>query len=282
MAGIYIHSSTGQRGPMLEADVRSLWKQGIIPANASYWKEGMPDWRPITEFPGCEDAGLPIVAPGIPRPVQTHGRYALTKNLTGVTRFLQVMLVIYLGVAVLSTLSDWMEIRLLSSGEVSKEESDANDMRQGLVGFVYLGTYIVTAIFFLTWTYRAAVNAHGFVRGSLQFTPGWAVGGYFVPILNLYRPYQAMKEIWQASIHPEAWERQPVPALVSVWWLLWIVSCILGQISFRLAMRAETTADNLLSAKVSLASGILEVPLTLAAFAMISELHNLQKSLVES
>ena len=35
-----------------------------------------------------------------------------------------------------------------------------------------------------------------------SFTPGWSVGWFFVPIMNPWKPFQAMREIWQASAEP--------------------------------------------------------------------------------
>ena len=45
---------------------------------------------------------------------------------------------------------------------------------------------------------RANRNARAF-GSSMSISPGWAAGWFFVPIANLWMPYQAMKEIWQGS-----------------------------------------------------------------------------------
>ncbi len=45
------------------------------------------------------------------------------------------------------------------------------------------------------WFRRAYFNLHQKVS-YLSHSEGWAAGSWFVPIVNLYRPYQIMKEIY--------------------------------------------------------------------------------------
>jgi hypothetical protein len=57
---------------------------------------------------------------------------------------------------------------------------------------------------------------------GLKYSPGWAVGSFFVPILNIFRPYQIAQEIWKAS-DPEAstvsWKQSKPGIVVILWWL---------------------------------------------------------------
>jgi len=88
---------------------------------------------------------------------------------------------------------------------------------------------LATGICFFVWMYRMDKNLRAFGAEELQFRPGWVVGYFFVPIMNLYRPYQAMSEIWQASDPgPAACTkagRRPIhpPALLGVWWGCWLL-----------------------------------------------------------
>ncbi len=88
---------------------------------------------------------------------------------------------------------------------------------------------LATGICFFVWLYRMDQNLRVFGAEELQFRPGWVVGYFFVPIMNLYRPYQALSEIWQASDpNPAARTkagRRPLhpPALLGVWWGCWLL-----------------------------------------------------------
>ena len=71
-----------------------------------------------------------------------------------------------------------------------------------------------TGILVLTWIHRANHNARQLGADDMRFTPGWAVGWYFVPIAWFWKPYQAMKEIWLASANPSDWRGRPVSPLL--------------------------------------------------------------------
>lgn len=92
-------------------------------------------------------------------------------------------------------------------------------------------TTLVSALTYSFWFYRVAKNAQAF-NGPLSCSPGMAVGCFFIPIYNLWRPYQVTSEVWRAS---QADGPRPVlvttapgaPGWILVWWLLWTISGIL-------------------------------------------------------
>ena len=100
-----------------------------------------------------------------------------------------------------------------------------------LSAVLYLLTYVVSGIVSLFWIYRAASNALA-LRPGLPITPGWAVGWFFVPFANLYKPYQYMRYIWQGS--GGFIEKGGEPRLVQAWWISTIVGNILTGIASRL------------------------------------------------
>ncbi len=67
---------------------------------------------------------------------------------------------------------------------------------------------------------------------DLAFTPGWAVGWYFVPIANLFKPIEAMRELWTTSLMHAAAEG--ADGRLGYWWGAWIVGNILSNIGVRL------------------------------------------------
>ncbi len=57
----------------------------------------------------------------------------------------------------------------------------------------------VTAIVFLAWWHRIARNGIALAATPPTYTPGSAVGMWFVPLLNLFVPYQLARQIEAAS-----------------------------------------------------------------------------------
>jgi hypothetical protein len=94
-----------------------------------------------------------------------------------------------------------------------------------------LGAHLGTIVAWCFWKHRAHSNLPALGAVNLQFTPRSAVYFYFLPIFQLFRPYQAMREIRHASA-PRAGpvvDCRPqcvgVDPLVIVWWLTYLVAC---------------------------------------------------------
>ena len=107
-----------------------------------------------------------------------------------------------------------------------------------LIRLLLIGVSLVTAVFFLVWIYRAHKNLKALGVTELKYSPGWAIGGFFVPVINIVRPYQVVTEIWKASgsgarrSGGAAWIYEPTPVFISLWWGLWLLSGFLDFISF--------------------------------------------------
>jgi hypothetical protein len=99
-----------------------------------------------------------------------------------------------------------------------------------------LGLILIGAIVIGMWIYRAHKNVEELgVRGK-SISPGWAVGWFFVPIGNLFKPCQAMLELWKASdprvlIGDRNWRRSSGTALIAGWWVGWLLSSILHNVA---------------------------------------------------
>jgi hypothetical protein len=149
-----------------------------------------------------------------------------------------VLVLLFIGVAVAlgAAVSDILEIDLLNridAGElVSDSETTNNDNRQAAIGLLQLGVGIATAVLFIMWFSRAYRNVERLGARPLRYKPGWAIGAWFVPILNLFRPKQIANDIWRGSDPdmgpnpaPGVWHDGPIPGLLfALWWLLWLVS----------------------------------------------------------
>ena len=128
----------------------------------------------------------------------------------GLTIFLQRLLWISVVVACIALADDVAEFVQVQVGQLTPDQVANNDPIQGIVGLLQSGLGILTGITFLKWIYRAYKNIQGFGAEGLRFSPGWAVGYYFIPILSLIRPVQVMSEIWRASDDPKNWQENLV------------------------------------------------------------------------
>jgi hypothetical protein len=157
------------------------------------------------------------------------------------------------GITIISIVSTFMEYSLLKriiEGNFTLEEADANDTRQRLIGIVEIIIHILVIVYFIMWFRRAYYNLHA-LGCYVRYSEGWAAGGWFVPFLNLVRPFEIMKDIWnrtqeRAQLGMEN-TRVESSAIVGVWWFLWLATNIASNIIFRLRLTGDPDAGELMS-----------------------------------
>ena len=119
-------------------------------------------------------------------------------------------------------------IRFQSGQKITQEELTTLNNQGLIVDRLTLLLMVSTAIVFLAWIYRTHKNLAALGARETQFTPGWAVFWFFIPILNLVRPFQIAEEIRAASnpeiVHPTAWKENIASGLVRGWWACYILS----------------------------------------------------------
>ena len=144
-----------------------------------------------------------------------------------------------------------------------------------ILSTIFLIALIACFILVGRWIYRASANAHA-LSNEMTISPGWAVGWYFIPIANLFKPYQAMREIWLASHFRGNWHGEPSPSIVTGWWGLWIVINILDNISMRLGRLDENGDIAGMTTFFDLAAALLNVALCLVLISLMRQINRAQ------
>ncbi|MCX5236940.1 DUF4328 domain-containing protein [Streptomyces prunicolor] len=107
-----------------------------------------------------------------------------------------------------------------AGGAVTRRLDDAETLNS-VAGGIQSGALVTCAIVYLCWFVRVRANAGVFDPGEQSMKPWWAIGGWFVPFVNLWYPRRVTLEIWDAS-RPVGARRSH--ALVNIWWTLWLLS----------------------------------------------------------
>jgi len=193
------------------------------------------------------------------------------------------LIFIYIQIAVtaagiFSTISELNLLQEIAQGQTFPNHVlEGNDNRQQVIARAELLVLFVTAIFILKWIYRANNNARALGAQGMEFTPGWSIGYYFIPIMNLWKPYSAMKEIWRASTQRADFKKLSVPFVFHLWWFFWIVAIIVDRLSFRLHMDAETLEELLQSDVIAIISGVLTIILSVIVINMFKLIYAVQE-----
>jgi len=103
-----------------------------------------------------------------------------------------------------------------------------------LLGMAGLGVSLLSVASWVTvpvWMHRASSNLRGLGQYGMQFSPGGCAGWFFVPLANLWKPVQAMSELWRAS-DPETeqggWFASSGTPWLGVWWATYLVSGVVS------------------------------------------------------
>ena len=201
------------------------------------------------------------------------------KDSRSLTNWTKSFLYAGIAVSVVAFGSNALEYQLLVAmrdGFYSGDAAlDASDARQAWVGLLQAAVYLPTMVLVLMWIHRANYNVRQLGARGLRFSPAGSIGWYFVPILTLWRPYQSMKEIWQASLDPQNWLGRPVPMLLPMWWAFWLISIPLGRLNLRLwwSLDENSGVDDFIVAQVAT---VWEIPLALVLLAIVRRIYRMQ------
>jgi hypothetical protein len=191
------------------------------------------------------------------------------------------------GIGIFSTMSQVALIRRIQLGEdLADGLAEANDARQQFIGIVQTIVYLAAVIAFLRWISRVYRNLPALGPRQLSFTSGWAVGAWFVPFLNLVRPFQIVREAWWISATPsEATQAMPgftprTPALVGLWWGVFLASAVVGRIAFSVARRAESIPQLLDASYFTIAADVTTAAAALLAIGVIRIISRYQDAAI--
>ena len=196
---------------------------------------------------------------------------------------------IILGLEIMMFISGFLQYNLLqniNAGiEISDEAANFNDLREGAIGILYLVVLIISAVTFIRWFRRAYFNLHTQVN-YLEHDEGWAAGAWFVPILNLFRPYNIMRELYNETDEllkkkVEGYTTMLRGTAVGWWWFFWIIAGFLGNASFRLAMHAESVEELINVTVINMASNIVGIPSALLAVKVIKDYSKMEDILYQ-
>ena len=222
-------------------------------------------------FPSPSQAPAPTGLTASEPFVSAHGRAMILVAL-----FATYIVVKFFSAA--TTVFDLLtEPLVIAAGERAEEQVTLQDL---LLLLGWLGAfvlYIALAVAFLVWLYRVSRNvpALGNPKSGVEYSPGWALGSFFIPFVNLVVPYKAVREVWVKSdpavrTGDDFMFAQPSSApLVLGWWIMWLASNVLSNIFWQLQGDAETPGAQGFMAGLKLLSDLVSVVAAVLAVMVV-------------
>ena len=199
-----------------------------------------------------------------------------------------ILIWIIFALEIVSFISGYFQYDLLESAangaSITPVTATLNDLREQIIGIIYLIVYIISIVTFIQWFRRAYYNLQLKVP-NLLFTDGWAAGSWFVPIISLFRPYQIMEELYNESSDLLEKKGLNVSGLSTKylfwWWALWILSSLVGQVVIRYTLNAESLDDMIFATTSGMFQNIINIPLALLAIKVIKDYSKVEPILFD-
>jgi hypothetical protein len=129
-----------------------------------------------------------------------------------------------------------------------KEAEESDEFFSGAKIFQILSA-LAAAACFIWWLRRATANLPSLGCEDIRYGTGWAVGGWFVPILSLWRPYQVAAQAWRGS-DPDLptpssrhWRNAMVSPIVPFWWTVYVIAWFIWGITNRVRASEDLVTD---------------------------------------
>ncbi len=81
---------------------------------------------------------------------------------------------------------------------------------------------LATMVLFAVWIYFAGANLREADVDDLEFSPASRIWWFFVPVASLFKPFQGMRELWNASLN--RWPHDENAAVVTIWWVTYLLT----------------------------------------------------------
>lgn len=186
-----------------------------------------------TPTPGARPSLAPYAAAS-PPPLPTWWRWLALGVQVGLVLSILSSVVTISGALALRVHAD-----RTADGQDSTDLGAAGDMLLA-VGILTWGTLLlVVGIAFITWLYVGSGARD--LNGHPIHWRGWAITGWLVPILNLFRPYQMVAELHRRS-GPGGRLRGTSP-LALAWWLTFVAITVVNLYDSAMWERIDPYAD---------------------------------------
>ncbi|WP_232024494.1 DUF4328 domain-containing protein [Streptomyces lincolnensis] len=161
----------------------------------------------------------------------------------------------------------------------SQQELDAAYSLYERAGNLQVITFVPCAVLFVVWFFGARRNAGPLGPDRFRNGPGWAIGAWLIPLVNLWMPYRVAIDIWGASAQlPADGEPYRMPIWpVNLWWGLFVSSTLLGRYAGSRYDDADTLAEVRDAVVQYMMTDVLDIAAAVAAVYFAVRLTSMQR-----
>ncbi len=188
---------------------------------------------PAPSTPPPPAAGTPPPPSPPPPPVPSYAVVQRWRSVGGLSTALSWLFIANIAVGFFAIYALAHRLSLVHDIEHGTTPSfdrltSSDDLVRG-AGITLSTVMLITAVLFIVWMFRSAKNNEALGRPHPRFGPGWAIGGWFIPLADFVIPVLIMQDLWRggdASVPRggASWRAARGSGLIVAWWSVWLVS----------------------------------------------------------
>ena len=215
-------------------DFFGIWDRGVpgppvfrFPRTDEGWNEA---W---TQFVAREPRSMAVPTGGVPPP-DTRQATGVFRDAHTLAMWVQGLLIATVALTLIIVpvqLHELSQLHAFLRGAVTRDQVDqATSAGNGLGGLAAL-VGIALIVLWCMWQHRAQGNLSALGASGVRFTPGWAVGWWFIPVAWWAMPFNTVQELWKASDPQRGaadWKSASTSPLLVGWWVVWLALWVLA------------------------------------------------------
>ncbi|MFF5895106.1 DUF4328 domain-containing protein [Streptomyces argenteolus] len=163
--------------------------------------------------------------------------------------------------------------------DLDDAEARGADLLYAEAGSLQMLAMLATAVLFIIWFHRVRRNAEVFDASRQPMRPGWAIGGWFVPLANFWLPRRIAGGIWSASAGtgPEGAGPPVSKAPLHLWWGFWVFSLLLTRYAGRVYEQAMTGREIVDAVTTTAVADVVDGVAAALAIVFVHKLTRMQR-----
>lgn len=149
-------------------------------------------------------------------------------------------------------------------------------------GLADIALFVYTAVVFMIFFRHAYRNIMQPVIANRRYSPGWTIGAFLIPLVNLVLPYLVMREVCACSrtlvrANPDGhWEEERRPWLLRLWWPFTIAAFFVMDFGRRLSQMTLEYGALVFSTWIHLVGIVLYIVAATLALLLVWKLVDMQ------
>ncbi|GEM_PF-3385230 len=203
------------------------------------------------------------------------------QSLLPTERPLKIFFYIFIAIALVVVVNSiraivWANTLGSTPPVAAREQAQAIGMLVLITAVLSTLANIGSGIVFLTWFKKLYTNNIAFQPEEPPFTKGWAIGMWFTPVVNLWRPLQMIKWVAEGS---GVWTKAMI-SMVGWWWGFWIARMVMSGIITVFFSHPTTISDYIDQKYLTILAAVIDITALKLCINVVREFTTAQEQLL--